>query len=79
MTRLTKEDVKDVTGKLSEYDAELVRKTGLSIKEIAGRSAGVSEEKMMSAIGSHKVAVVRVTSGQGVIENFAEAVKGILI
>ncbi len=79
MTRLTKEDVMDVTQKLSEYDVELVQKTGLSLKEIAGRSAEVSEEKMRAAIGSYKVVVVRITSGQGVIENFAEAIKGILI
>ena len=79
MTRLTKEDVMDVTRKLPEYDAELVRKTGLSLKEIAGRSAGLSEEQTRAAIGSYKVAVVRITSGQGIIENFAEAVKGILV
>ncbi len=79
MTRLTKEDVMNVTRKLPEYDAELVRKTGLSLKEIARRSVEVSEEKARTAIGSHKVVVVRITSGQGIIENFAEAVKGILI
>ena len=77
--RLTKEDVREVTRKLPEYDAELVRKTGLSLKEIAGRSAEVSEKNARATIGLHRVVVVRITSGQGIIENFAEAVKGILI
>lgn len=77
--RLAKEDVMGVTQKLAAYDAELVRKTGLSLKEIARRSVGANEGKAEAAVGSHTVAVVRITSGQGVIENFAEAVKGILI
>ena len=77
--RLTKEDVREVTRKLPEYDAELVRKTGLSLKEIAGRSAEVSEKNARATIGLHRVVVVRITSGHGIIENFAEAVKGILI
>ncbi|MCK4722077.1 MAG: hypothetical protein KAT75_02180, partial [Dehalococcoidia bacterium] len=76
---LTKEDVMEVTQKLPAYDVELVRKTGLSLKEIARRSVEVSEEEARAAIGSHTVAVVSITSGQGAIENFAEAVKGILI
>jgi pyrrolysine biosynthesis protein PylD len=77
--RLTKKDVIGVTQKLPEYDAELDRKTGLSLKEIARRSVEVSEEKERAALGSHNVVVVRITSGQGVIDNFAEAVEGILI
>jgi len=76
---LTKEDMMEVTQKLPAYDVELVRKTGLSLKEIARRSVEVSEEEARAAIGSHTVAVVSITSGQGAIENFAEAVKGILI
>ena len=33
MTRLKKEDIIDITQKLPAYDADLVRKTGLSLKE----------------------------------------------
>ncbi len=76
---LTKEDVIEVAQKLPAYDAELVRKTGLSLKEIATRSMGASEEKVKAAIASHKVAVVPITAGGGVIEYFSEAVEGILI
>ena len=79
MTRLKKEDIMDVIQKLPAYEADLVRKTGLSLKEIASRSIEGSEEKVRAAIGSHTVAVVPITSGQGVIENFVEAVEGILI
>jgi pyrrolysine biosynthesis protein PylD len=79
VTRLKKEDIMDIIQKLPAYEAELVRKTGLSLKEIASRSIEDSEEKVRAAIGSHTVAVVPITSGQGVIENFVEAVEGILI
>jgi len=79
VTRLKKEDLMDVIQKLPAYDADLVRKTGLSLKEIARRSIEDGEGKVRAAIGSHKVAVVPVTSGQGVIENFVEAVEGVLI
>ncbi|MEE9520381.1 MAG: 3-methylornithyl-N6-L-lysine dehydrogenase PylD [Dehalococcoidales bacterium] len=75
---LTKEDVIEVVEKLPAYDAELVRKTGLSLKDIATRSMGVSEEKAKAAIASHKVAVVPITAGEGVVEYFSEAVTGIL-
>ena len=75
---LTKEDVIEVAQKLPTYDADLIRKTGLPLKDIATRSMEVSEEKVTAAIASHKVAVVPITAGQGAIEYFSEAVKGIL-
>ncbi len=78
MTRLKKEDIMDIIQKLPAYEADLVRKTGLLLKEIASRSIEDGEKKVRAAISSHKVAVVPITSGQGVIENFVEAVEGIL-
>lgn len=79
MTRLKKEDIVNVRQKLPGYDADLARKTGLSLIEIATRSIEDGDEKVRAAIGSHTVAVVPITSGQGVIEGFVEAVEGILI
>jgi pyrrolysine biosynthesis protein PylD len=79
VTRLKKEDIMDIIRKLPAYDADLVRKTGLSLKEIASSSIEDGEKKVTAAISSHKVAVVPITSGEGVIENFVEAVEGILI
>ena len=78
MARLKKEDVVDIRERLSRYDTELVRKTGLSLKEIAGRSIGGSEKKAADTMTSRRVAVIPVTAGQGVIGGFVEAVAGIL-
>jgi len=64
---------------LFAYDADLVRKTGLPLKEIARYSTGVSEGEMTTATSSRIVAVVPITSGQGVVENFTGAVEGILV
>ena len=77
--RLTKEDVREVARRLPEYDAELVRKTGLSLQQIAGRTVGVGEGGASVATHSQNAAVVRIASGQGIIEDFAEAVQAILI
>ena len=78
MARLKKEDIVDIRERLSRYDAELVRKTGLSLKEIASRSIVGGEKKTLDTIASRRVAVIPVTVGQGVIGGFVEAVAGIL-
>lgn len=75
---LTEKHVTQLPERLPAYEAELVKKTGLSLREIATRSMGVSEEALTAAIASHTVAVVPITAGGGVVENFSEAVRGIL-
>jgi 3-methylornithyl-N6-L-lysine dehydrogenase len=77
--RLTQEEVREVMRKLPEYDAELVRKTGWSLRQIAERAGKAGEPISSGATGSRRAAVVRITSGQGVIEGFAEAVQAILV
>jgi len=76
---LTEKDVTQVPEKLPVYEAELAKKTGMSLREIATRSMGVSDEALTSAIASHKVAVVPITAGGGVVGNFSKAVRGILV
>lgn len=75
---LTEKDVTQLPERLPAYEAELVKKTGLSLREIAIRSMEVSEEALTAAIASYTVAVVPITAGGGVVENFSEAVRGIL-
>ena len=75
---LTEKDVTQLPERLPAYEAGLVKKTGLSLREIAIRSMEVSEEALTAAIASHTVAVVPITAGGGVVENFSEAVRGIL-
>jgi len=78
VTRLRKEDIISIVEKLPAYETELVRKTGLSLKEIAIRSLEDRGQKIRTVAGAHMAAVVPISWGQGIIEGFAQGVKGIL-
>jgi len=78
VARLKKENVTGISQNISGYDAQLVRKTGLSLKEIAIRSTRKAFRDGPDDVFSRKVAVIPVTVGKGVIEGFVEAVVGIL-
>ncbi|HZK83265.1 MAG TPA: 3-methylornithyl-N6-L-lysine dehydrogenase PylD [Desulfosporosinus sp.] len=76
MTRLKQDDVIKIATTLEEYNAELVRMTGCSLREIATYAVGkgVSEDNVRRL----KVAVIPMTCGQGVIEGFVESVASII-
>jgi pyrrolysine biosynthesis protein PylD len=78
MTRLRYVDIRDIGRTLNDYDASLLRKTGHPLGGIAIQAAGISERAMEEGLASHRVAVVPVTAGEGIIEGFAEAVCHIL-
>jgi len=78
MTRLTSNDLHPIPGNLARYDADLKRKTGLSLRQIACKAAGIPEEDLCAVTGRVKVAAVPVSSGLGIIEGFADAVGSIL-
>lgn len=76
MTRLKEDDVVKIAATLEEYNADLVRMTGCSLREIATRAVGrgVSEDYAQKP----KVAVIPMTCGQGIIEGFVESVASII-
>lgn len=76
MTRLKQDDVVKIATTLEEYNAELVKMTGCSLREIAAHAAGkgVSEDLAKKL----KVAVIPMTCGQGIIEGFVESVASII-
>ncbi|MGB3860691.1 MAG: 3-methylornithyl-N6-L-lysine dehydrogenase PylD [Candidatus Aminicenantaceae bacterium] len=78
MTRLSSELISGMNETIAVYDLALVQKTGLTLRQIAARTAGISEEILCEAFRSERVAVVPVTAGQGVIEGFTQAVGGII-
>lgn len=77
MTRLHSNQVASIPKTLLSYDAELIRKTGCNLRQIACRAAQVTEDDLVNFIISIQVAVVPVTSGKGVIAGFVEAVQSI--
>jgi pyrrolysine biosynthesis protein PylD len=78
MTRLTGEIIQSIKDDLAIYDGELQRKTGLSLRQLACRASGIGEAEARKLLGSILVGVVPVTSGEGMIEGFCEAVAGIV-
>jgi pyrrolysine biosynthesis protein PylD len=79
MTRLTTNEIEAVASTLDAYDAELISKTGCTLKGIACRAGGIGEIAFSEGAASHIVAVVPMTCGLGIINGFVEAVRHIAI
>jgi pyrrolysine biosynthesis protein PylD len=77
VTRLTTADVRTIADDLADYDADLVARTGHSLRGIACSAAGISEARFHKTLGNLVVAVIPVTSGEGLIGKFCDAVKSI--
>jgi pyrrolysine biosynthesis protein PylD len=78
MTRLSSDLISGMAETIDAYDIELVQKTGLTLRQIAARTAGISEEALCKAFRSECVAVIPVTAGKGVIRGFTQAVESII-
>ncbi|MCP5105173.1 MAG: 3-methylornithyl-N6-L-lysine dehydrogenase PylD [bacterium] len=78
MTRLKNNDIKDIAKQLNAYDKKLLQKTRHTLRGIACFALGFDEEKFCSLLDSVSVGVVRIRSGEGIIENFSETVSRIV-
>lgn len=78
MTRLTGKSLVGIDKELDEYNMELLRKTGCTLRGIASRAAGVAETEVRDAGSSAPVAVIPITSGEGIIGHFSQAVQSIV-
>lgn len=76
MTRLKQDDVVNIATTLEEYNAELVRMTGCSLREIAAHAVGKGINDYYDQ--QLKVAVIPMTCGEGIIEGFVESVASIV-
>jgi len=57
--------------KIKEFDQELIKKTGSSLRELAIEASGIGSAPPKPA--AHPVVVIPVTAGQGTIKGFSEA------
>jgi len=78
MTRLIEEDIHAIEDGLPAYDHFLVQAIGLSLRGIACRSAGLGDLDWQRLAAKLRVAVVPVTTGQGLIGGFSRMVQAIL-
>jgi 3-methylornithyl-N6-L-lysine dehydrogenase len=75
LTRLIAEQVLGIPGNLKEFDRELIKKTGSSLKELAFDAATFSSTTTAAPLApaACPVAVIPVTAGEGTIKGFSEA------
>lgn len=78
MTRLQARDMATIARDLDDYDRNLMARTGLTLRGLACRAAGVEEHEFIRRSESGRAAVVPLTVGEGVIAGFAESVQRIL-
>ena len=78
MTRLKEDDIDHIARQLDGYDARLKRMTGVSLRQIACRAAGVDEALIIDVLDRVRIAAVPVTSGLGVIDGFSGTVAAIV-
>lgn len=78
MTRLSSEFLVDIGRELGNYNMELLRKTGCTLRGIASHAAGITEAEVCDASSSISVAVVPITWGKGIIKYFAQAVQSVV-
>ena len=78
MTRLKEVDIDHIARQLDGYEARLKRMTGVSLRQIASRAAGVDEALIIDVLDRVRIAAVPVTSGLGVIGGFCGTVAAIV-
>ena len=76
MTRLTTDDVRALSDRLSEFEAGLRDLTGLGLRELAMNT--VADPPVCVPLHGTRIAVVPITSGEGVIGGFSDCVAAIL-
>ena len=78
MTRLISDWILDMPDMLDEYDEELLIKTGVDLRGLVASAAGTSPGDLQKLVQDNKVAIIRINTGQGVIDGFDRAVAAIL-
>ena len=79
MTRLIAADISDIAANLKNYDRELIARTGYSLSGIACRAAEIDEAQIKNLLPKILVGVIPISSGEGIIGGFGDAVLSILL
>jgi pyrrolysine biosynthesis protein PylD len=79
VTRLIAPDISDIATNLKNYDRELVARTGYSLSGIACRAAEIDEAQIKNLLPEIRVGAIPISSGEGIIGGFGDAVLSILL
>ena len=77
MTRLTVKDIEDISNRLTDYDQQLQKQTGRTLLGIACHACELEESILPTKIKSAPVAIVPITTGQGIITGFSQTLESI--
>jgi pyrrolysine biosynthesis protein PylD len=72
-------DISDIAANLKNYDRELIARTGYSLSGIACRAAEIDEAQIKNLLPKILVGVIPISSGEGIIGGFGDAVLSILL
>jgi len=78
MTRLITEWISGIEGEIKDYNDNLKKKIGMDLAKLAADSCGMTEAVFRDRLNKYTVAVVPITSGEGVIGAFSESVAAII-
>jgi pyrrolysine biosynthesis protein PylD len=78
VTRLKTNDIQHIGAQLADYDTELIKKTGCSLRGIACRAGGVQESDFEKVCGDLLVSIIPLTFGQGIIGGFCDTLASIV-
>jgi len=78
MTRLRSTDIAGISARLSEYDEELLAKTGRTLTGLACYAVGLGEEEIAAVMANVRIGVVPIGWGLGLIGGFSETTRDIL-
>jgi pyrrolysine biosynthesis protein PylD len=78
VTRLKTDEIISIAAGMADYDAELAAKTGFTLRGIACCAAGVREDEIQPMLDSVQVGVIPISSGEGIIGGFCDAIKDIV-
>jgi pyrrolysine biosynthesis protein PylD len=79
VTRLIAADISNIAVNLKNYDRELIARTGYSLSGIACRAAEIDEAQIKNLLPKILVGVIPISSGEGIIGGFGDAVLSILL
>jgi pyrrolysine biosynthesis protein PylD len=79
VTRLRSADIINIAANLKDYNRELLDRTGFSLSGIACRAAEIDKAQIHNLLPAIRVAVIPISSGEGIISGFGDAVLSIIL
>jgi 3-methylornithyl-N6-L-lysine dehydrogenase len=78
MSRLIDDWIRDIGKEIDQYQKDLQKKTGFDLVSLSAAACGKKVADIVKLSKEEKIAVIPITSGEGIIGTFAESVAAIV-